>query len=490
MSHALIFPHQLYKNLPALTKAKTFTLVEDPLYFRQYPFHKQKLLLHRATMQAYGEYLKKKGYAVRFIEARNIDHSGDIVTHLKDLKSVTCLEPDDNWLRRRISRAAAEKKIEITWVDNPGFVTPISFSKAFFERKKSYFMASYYQEQRKRLDVLLEDGKPVGGKWSYDAENRKKLPKGLSIPDLPKLRSDRYLNAAKEYVEKHFSKNPGTIDGPCYPITFSQAGHWYEAFLNERLEHYGDYQDAISRDHTFLFHSVLTPSLNIGLITPEEVIRRVLEEQQRVPLNCLEGFVRQIIGWREYVRAVYHLIGSEERTRNFWGHTRKIPMSFWNGTTGIEPIDTVIRRVLETGYANHIERLMILGNFMLLCEFDPDDVYRWFMALFIDAYDWVMVPNVYGMSQYADGGMIVTKPYISSSNYVRKMSDFKAGPWCEVWDGLYWNFVAKHRDFFANNPRMKIMASQIDRMDPAKLTAHQQAARRFLDTLDECQACA
>jgi deoxyribodipyrimidine photolyase-related protein len=255
-----------------------------------------------------------------------------------------------------------------------------------------------------------------------------------------------------------------------------------QQFIQQRLSGFGDYEDAISREHTVLFHSVLTPMLNIGLLSPQQVLDAVLMEQQRIPINALEGFVRQIIGWREYMRLVYRTMGTAQRTRNYWNHTRPLPKSFYDGTTGIEPIDHTIRRVLCYGYCHHIERLMILGNFMLLCEFHPDAIYQWFMEMFVDAYDWVMVPNVYGMSQHADGGAITTKPYISGSSYVLKMSDYKKGPWCDVWDGLYWRFIDRNRSFFESNPRMKVMTGQLDRMGD-KLKKHRDIADTFLSNL-------
>jgi deoxyribodipyrimidine photolyase-related protein len=225
--------------------------------------------------------------------------------------------------------------------------------------------------------------------------------------------------------------------------------------------------------------------LNVGLLSPKFVIEEALSyaSNHEVPLNSLEGFIRQIVGWREFIRAVYELKGSEERTKNYWGFKRKIPASFWNGSTGIEPIDSTIQKVLETGYAHHIERLMVLGNFMLLCEFDPDDVYRWFMELFIDAYDWVMVPNVYGMSQFADGGLMATKPYISGSNYLMKMSDYKKGEWQPVWDGLFWRFMHVHRDFFLKNPRLGMLVRTFDKMPDEKQQLHLNNANLFLDSL-------
>jgi len=204
-----------------------------------------------------------------------------------------------------------------------------------------------------------------------------------------------------------------------------------------------------------------------------------------VPLNSTEGFVRQILGWREFIRGVYEVKGTEERTQNFWNFSRKIPPSFYDGTTGIEPIDDTIKKVLKTGYAHHIERLMILGNFMVLCEFDPDDVYQWFMELFIDAYDWVMVPNVYGMSLFADGGMMSTKPYISSSNYIMKMSNYKKGTWQETWDGLFWTFMDQHRDFFLSNPRLGMLIRTFDKMSTERKEQHLKNAEQFLMRIDD-----
>jgi deoxyribodipyrimidine photolyase-related protein len=225
--------------------------------------------------------------------------------------------------------------------------------------------------------------------------------------------------------------------------------------------------------------------LNVGLITPDEVLRKALTfaNENNVPLNSTEGFVRQIIGWREFIRGVYLAKGGEERTRNFWGFDRKIPDSFYTGETGIPPVDKTIKKVLETGYCHHIERLMVLGNFMLLCEIDPDEVYRWFMELFIDAYDWVMVPNIYGMSQFADGGLTSTKPYISGSNYLMKMSDYPKGEWQETWDGLFWRFMHVHRDFFDSNPRLSMLVRNLDRMSEEKLNNHLGKAEEFLKSL-------
>jgi len=333
------------------------------------------------------------------------------------------------------------------------------------------------------LEVLLDDkGKPVGGKWSFDVENRKKLPRGFEPPPITWPKPARAVREAREYVKTNFPQALGEAESFCYPTNHAQAKECLSNFLDHRLADFGQYEDAISASETYLFHSVLTPALNTGLLSPRQVVDAALERADVVPLNSLEGFVRQVIGWREYIRGVYLTHSRRQRTRNFWEHTHPMPAAFYDGTTGIEPVDTVIQRVLQHAYCHHIERLMVLGNFMLLSEIHPDAIHQWFMEMYIDAYDWVMVPNVYGMSQHADGGLITTKPYISGSSYVLKMSNFRKGPWCPIWDALYWRFVAKHRDFFAANPRMSVMTAQLTKMGD-KLAKHQATAAAFLEQL-------
>jgi len=227
--------------------------------------------------------------------------------------------------------------------------------------------------------------------------------------------------------------------------------------------------------------------MNVGLLTPDFILNETIAyaNKHNIPLNSIEGFVRQILGWREFIRAVYELRGNEERTTNFWKFKRKIPKSFWNGTTGIIPIDATIKKTLETGYCHHIERLMVIGNFMLLCEFDPNEVYVWFMEMFVDAYDWVMVPNVYGMSQFADGGIMATRPYISGSNYLMKMSNYPKGEWQQIWDSLFWRFMHIHRDFFHQNPRLGMLIKSFDKMPKEKQDKYIKTAEDYMIELDD-----
>ena len=483
----LIYPHHLFEKHSLINSDRLIVLIEEHLFFKLYSFHKQKLVFHRASMKAYAKLLTEKGYQVEYIESAQSTHSRSAIEYLakKGISIVHTLELDDYWLEQRLKKACNENEISLTISPSTGFLSPISWSLDFISNQNSYFLTPYYIAQRKRLSILMEKGKPIGGKWSFDSENRKKLGKDVIIPGPWKAPANEFIAEAKTYVESCFKDNPGCIDTFQYPVTHVDARKALAYFLEKKFSYFGHYQDALTTKDDFVFHSLLSPLINSGLLTPEFVVAEALAfyETNNIELNSVEGFIRQIIGWREYVRAVYHGISVKQRTSNFYDHQRKIPYSFWTGTTNIHPIDHVIHKTLTYSYAHHIERLMVLGNFMLLCEFSPFEVYRWFMELFIDSYDWVMVPNVYGMSQYADGGMMTTKPYISSSNYIKKMSDYTPGPWCETWDALYWRFIDRKKDSIQINPRMGVMVKQLHAMDGAKRKRHFSIAEKFLSSL-------
>lgn len=482
----LIFPHQLYQSHPALFPGRPVILTEEHLFFRLYAFHKQKLVFHRASMQLYAEDLRSKGYKVVYIETASDQSDCRILMEelgRQQLHSLYYADTTDNWLEKRITRAAANAGIQCHKSPSPGFLNRMEEVEDYFAGRKTYFQTDFYIAQRKKRGLLLDaNGKPLGGKWSFDDENRLRLPGNHIPPALPDLPPSEKVEEAIGYVESNFPGNPGTATPFRYPVTHIDAMNWLQHFLQYKLALFGPYEDAMHNRENFLYHSLLTPALNTGLLTPQEVLGTVLDyaEKHPVPLNSLEGFIRQLTGWREFIRIVYEREGSVQRTRNYWGFSRKIPASFWTGQTGIGPVDTVIRRVLRTGYCHHIERLMVLGNFMLLCEFDPDEVYRWFMEMFIDSYDWVMVPNIYGMTQFADGGLMTTKPYISGSNYLLKMGHWEKGPWQETWDGLFWRFMHVHRDFFGSNPRLGMLLKTFDKMSPEKQKKHLEAAEIFL----------
>lgn len=489
---SLVFPHQLFENNPALLINRCVYLVEEYLFFQQYNFHKQKLAFHRASMKAYQSYLQSKGYEVRYIEAH--EKGADARSLLPILKKenvseVHYTDVTDYLLERRIARFATVLSIEITKYDSSLFLLSPTQMADYFLSKKHYFQAHFYTKQRKHFKLLVDEKlEPTGGKWTFDSENRLKYPKGKRPPAINFPNPNPFWTEAVTYVEKHFSSNYGELNSAfIYPTTFAESQAWLNQFLQRRFAEFGKYEDALVNNENILNHSVLAPMLNVGLLTPKETIDQAISFaiKNRIPLNSCEGFIRQILGWREFIRGVYEVKGTQVRTTNYWNFKRTIPKSFWNGTTGIAPIDSTIKKVLATGYCHHIERLMVLGNFMLLCEFDPDEVYRWFMELFIDSYDWVMVPNVYGMSQFADGGLIATKPYISGSNYLMKMSDYQKGDWQPIWDGLFWRFMHTHRDFFLKNPRLGMLVKAFDKMPKEKQEKHFQIAKAYLKRLDK-----
>ncbi len=484
----LIFPHQLFEITGDLPSGTRVILYEDPLFFTQYKFHKQKLLLHRASMKAYEHWLHEKDLETTYLDVITNPSLKEVFELLstEGVKELNLYQVNDYLLNRRLARFGKQFEIELKFTDSPMFLLSKQQMENEFLEKKGHRMAEFYKKQRHRLDILMDHDSPVGGKWSFDEDNRKSLPKKLSIPTLNPAPKNRWVEEASDYIEENFEANPGETESFLYPINFTDSRKWFQDFLANRLANFGTYEDAIHRDEGFLFHAVLTPMLNIGLLTPKLVLNELekFAESNDVPLNAHEGFVRQVIGWREYMRGVYHAEGVFQRTNNHFQHKRKIPQSFYTGNTGIPPIDQTIKRLLKTGYNHHIERLMILGNFMLLCEFDPDEIYRWFMELYIDSYDWVMVPNVYGMTQYSDGGRITTKPYISGSNYVLKMSNYSKGEWCKVWNALYWYFIFKRREEFLKNPRMGMMIRILDKMNPDTLEDHVQIAEEYLASLD------
>jgi len=486
----LIFPHQLLKQHPALKKGRPIWLVEELLFFRQFSFHKSKILFHRASMKSYQDYLLQQGFELHYVDS--IDSKSDIrklIPYLAGLgvSTIHFSDPTDDWLERRIQSACEKTGVSPVTYESGLFINSREINHGYFHGRKKYFQTDFYIGQRKRLKILLEkDEQPKGNKWTFDSENRLRYPKNTVPPKIVAAAANLNVREATEYVARHFKDNPGDIDVPfIYPVDHAAAELWLKDFLKSRFENFGIYEDAIVVSEVFLNHSLLSPLINVGLLSAEKVIQQALQyaEKHNIPMNSLEGFIRQIIGWREFIRGVYETAGRKERTCNYFGFKRKLPASFWTGTTGILPVDVSIKKVLQYGYCHHIERLMVLGNFMILCEFDPDDVYRWFMEMFIDAYDWVMVPNIYGMSQFADGGLFATKPYISGSNYLMKMGDFPKGDWQKIWDALFWRFMDKQRVLFSKNPRMRMLLSSFDKMEPSKQSAHIELAEKYLSSL-------
>ena len=416
MKIRLIFPNQLFTEAFD-SPIQTYVLIEHPLFFTKQWFHIQKLMLHAVTMRLFCNQLKELGKTAEIISLDKCATEADLITALREIchdeDTLIVYDVVDDRLEESLHSIAETLGLPLVIEESPSFLTD---RPALAEYRKNHpktvRMADFYTWQRRRLEILiLPDGMPAGGVWSHDAENRKRLPKGLLPEEKQALHYDDYEAELLAEAARRFAGNPGSAENFSHPLTSEQAHLELERFLTERFFSFGEYEDAILENNITLYHSRLSAAINCGLLSPADVVRAALvfSEKHQTPLNSVEGFVRQVIGWREYMRATYIWFGTRMREANSLEHHNSLPEGFWNAETGIRPIDGAIRSVLATGYTHHIERLMVLGCFLLLNETEPTQVYDWFMALFIDAYDWVMVPNVYAMSQYADQGM-TTKP--------------------------------------------------------------------------------
>lgn len=486
----LIYPHQLFEDIQLLHDSDIVYLIEEPLYFSEFAFHKQKLILHRASMKSYQDYLITQDIAVEYIEYHTLENTSNIVSILHDnhVDMVSFYDVTDDWLNTRITQVLDKESIEYAIHQSPMFLTSVSEFTEFFQARtgaRRYHMNDFYIWQRKRLNILVEDNKPIGGKWSFDTENRKKLPKNTSVPETFTPNTSPYVIEARAYVEQHFPQNFGDTEMFWCPIDHTQAKEHLRKFLQDRFAQFGPYEDAMTQESVSVFHSTISPLLNNGLLTPDFVLQETFKymSKDNIPLESAEGFIRQIIGWREYIRALYMLEGRKIRTQNYFQAHNPMPASVWSGDIGIEPIDHHIEVLKQYAYTHHIPRLMVLGNYMNLCHIEPEAVYSWFMEMYIDAYDWVMVPNVYSMTLYADGGLLTTKPYIASSNYIRKMSDFKTGEWCEIFDALFWNFVGIHFEQLQKEGRLGFIGVQYSKMTEQKKQGYSNKAKEYLDSL-------
>ena len=434
-------------------------------YFR---FHQQKLVFFLCAMREYHKQLRDSGIAVTYqtlpqSEASGVPYEEALVSwaRAETLQELVVWEIEDQWFEKRILDACRLAKLPVRVVASPMFVTSRGQFADYLKRSKRPFMRTFYEAQRKRLRLLLDPtGKPQGGQWSFDEDNRKPLPASQAIPDVHTPRHSATVGEVCALVRERFGDHPGNAHSTWLPITHEQASDWLDAFFAERFVHFGPYEDALSPRGDFLFHSVLSPMLNVGLLTPGDVLARAVDAAHayQVPLNSLEGFVRQVVGWREFIRGIYQNYNVHQAKQNFFGHTRGLAAVWYQGDTGIPPLDATLKKVVSLGWAHHIERLMVLGSLLLLLEVAPREAHRWFMEMFVDSSDWVMGPNVYGMAMYSDGGIFATKPYLCGSNYLRKMGGFARGPWCDEVDGLYWRFMLRHEALFARNPRMQMAA--------------------------------
>ena len=474
----LIYPHQLFESHPALDAKRTVYLVEEPLLLTFNPIHRAKLVLHKLSMDAYQQKLEEQGFTVKRIEIGQVQTTEDVFNTLQDddVDEIHVADTVDNYLEQAIERSGLRR----VWYATPNFILPKDEAIERFQASKK-FMANFYKALRKDFYILMDGDEPRGGKWSFDEDNRKKIPKSETLPDDISFIANQQVSDAQSWVDSVDAEKYG--DAVAWlPYTHEDAQAYLQGFFAERFALFGPYEDAMTTRGVRLWHSAISPLINIGLLQPMQVIESAIEyaDEHDIPLNSLEGFVRQILGWREFIRASYEVDGGHMRNRNFWSHSNTLDDSYWKGNTGLPPVDHAIRTALSCGYNHHIDRLMVMGNVMLLAKVDPDEVYKWFMGMYLDAYDWVMVPNVYGMSQFADGGSFATKPYISGANYIKKMSDYKGGDWEATWTGLYWHFIDSNIDVFKGNHRLSMMPRILERMNEETRAAHNAKAKAYI----------
>lgn len=477
-----LFPARL------LGDVKLVFMLEDEALFRRYPYHKQKLVFVIAAMRRYAQELRDQGFTVVYrdledpagtnfeeaLRAFLAEHQVDRLHHF---------EVEERIQEVQLRDFAEGRGLSLQEHQSPMFMTSRVRFQEFVKGRKRPMMKNFYEQQRRTFNILMDGDQPRGGRWSFDTENRKKLPAKQMVPDIPRLGGS--VDAERELVASRFADHPGALDCFIWPVTREDSEKWLQHFLEYRLALFGPYEDALTHRHDYVFHSVLTPMLNVGLLLPDQIVDAALDYAKRspVPIASLEGFVRQVIGWREFIRGIYQNFDDRQQAGNFFNHNRKLSKVWWEGGSGIPMLDDMIRKVNRLGWAHHIERLMVAGNLMLLCQIHPREVYHWFMCMFIDGADWVMGPNVLGMSQFADGGIFATKPYICGANYLLKMSDYKKGDWTLGVDGLFWNFIEQKRDFFLSNPRMGMMVRQRDKIAPERWTRLMDAGEDLISRL-------
>ena len=482
----LILGNQLFpQNHLNKHKNSTFFMCEsyDLCTFQKH--HKLKLILFLSSMRSYADELKKNKFKVNYIDLHKdfkISYEKKLENFIKKNKyqELISFEIEDKFFEKKISSLCKKNKIEWTIIQSPMFLNSRDEFKNYLSKTKRPFMANFYKIARTKTDILMDNKKPKGGKWSFDEDNRKKLPKDIKIPEMITAIETKHTKVLKQQIDNIFKNHPGEVDNFWLPTTYEDAVKWLDYFIIKKFNLFGDYEDAVDTNNNFLFHSALSPMINLGLLTPELIIQRVKKVETKIKINSYEGYVRQIIGWREFIRGIYQNYDKKLEENNFFKHKNSLNNKWYDGTTGLDPLDHSIKNAQKYGYTHHIERLMVLCNIMNLCEIKPNEVYNWFMEMFVDSSDWVMSPNVYGMGLFSDGGIFSTKPYICGSSYFMKMMNFKRGNWNDIMDGLYWRFINKNRKFFQSNPRLNMMVNIYDKMNSERKNNIIKKANQFI----------
>jgi deoxyribodipyrimidine photolyase-related protein len=474
-------------------------VAEEANYVRH---HKKKIAFVFAAMRAFARELSAQGWSVDYVALDDPANTGsfsrEIARAVKRHKParMSTTEASEHRVRDMQTIWSDSFDIPVAVLPDDRFVCSKEEFAGWADGRKSLRMEFFYRDMRRRTGLLMDRDQPEGGQWNYDAENRKPAKRDLFIPQQLRFEPHSETRAVLELVGARFADHFGDLEPFWFPVTRHDAEMAAAHFLREALPRFGDYQDAMLRGEKFLFHSVLSPLINVGLIDPLHLCQLAEAEYRagRAPLNAVEGFIRQIIGWREYVRGIYWLNGPDYVRSNALNATRGLPRMYWSGETEMACMAAAIGQTKEDAYAHHIQRLMVTGNFALLAGIDPHQVHEWYLAVYADAFEWVEAPNTIGMSQFADGGVLGSKPYAASGAYINRMSDYCAGCRYEVkqktgpdacpLNALYWDFLARHRPRFEGNPRMAQMYRTYDKFDPDHRTALHTHAHAFLTHLD------
>jgi deoxyribodipyrimidine photolyase-related protein len=420
---------------------------------------------------------------VRYVSLENPanTHSlgGEVGRAVTDLapQRIKLVRPGEHRVLQEIQSSASRLGTDLELLEDDHFVTDLGDFAAWMEGRKRPVMDHFYRQQRRRLNVLMSGGKPIGGAWSLDAENRDSFREAPSPPPPPRFRPSRTTRKVLDLVRRSFPAAPGTLDHFPWPVTRKQALRALEDFVENRLPHFGRFQDAMWTQQPFLYHSLLSPALNLKLLNPRELIKAAVAafEEDKAPLNSVEGFVRQVVGWREFIRGVYWAEGPDYGARNALGQTGNLPELYWTGETDMACMRDAVGQVLRYGYGHHIQRLMVTGNFALIAGVAPRAISDWYLGMYVDAVDWATLPNTLGMVMHADGGVVGTKPYAASGRYINRMSNYcsgcrydpakRTGPDACPFTTFYWDFLARNRERFADNPRMTMMLRNVERLD-------------------------
>ena len=466
--------------------------------------HIQKVVAFFQSMRNFAKHLKDNGHQIRYYQISDKDNPNELTVLLSDLISkekITCFEyilPDEYRLDVQLKDFCETLKIDSQTYDSEHFYTSRTELAEFFAGKKSLLMESFYREMRKKHNILTVGDLPLGGKWNFDQQNRNKYKEEVPIPFPLQFGTD--VSEIVQEIEEQKIKTIGTIDSKNFewPTSRKQSLEVLAYFCENLLEHFGTYQDALYTGHKYLFHSRISFAMNSKMISPKEVIDAVIsyfhKNQDKIEIAQVEGFVRQILGWREYVRGIYWKEMPDYKTKNALENHGKLPDYFWTGKTKMKCLQHALSQSLDTAYAHHIQRLMVIGNFTLLTQTHPDEVDEWYLGVYIDAIEWVELPNTRGMSQYADGGIIATKPYVSSGSYINKMSNYCSGCHYNVKEkltdnacplnSLYWHFLDEKKEYFSNNHRMSMMMSLLKKMKPSELAATKEKAISLMQNIE------